>query len=201
MLLCGLALFAGLQRRIGGATDVRLLRHLPGDLRRVRLRHAVARPRPISPPRPGAAARVAALVGLVLVVRPRHDHRPGDRAAVRPPVVGLRRAAVRLRRDRHRWSSSRSCSWLPDDRAGPQIGHGAAMSYPSLATSPTGASVVAATAPRRRSGSTGATRGSGRGSSPAWSPATPRRRPWPARFLRHRPAAPPAAWLGRGSRS
>src|SRR5207302_10981117 len=39
--------------------------------------------------------------------------------------------------------------WLPNDRAGHRAGHGAAMSYPSLATPPTGASVVAATAPRR----------------------------------------------------
>ncbi len=39
--------------------------------------------------------------------------------------------------------------WLPDDRRGRRIGHGAAMSYPSLASPPTGASVTAATAPRR----------------------------------------------------
>jgi MFS family permease len=39
--------------------------------------------------------------------------------------------------------------WLPDDRGGRRIGRGAAMSYPSQATTPTGASVVAATAPRR----------------------------------------------------
>lgn len=39
--------------------------------------------------------------------------------------------------------------WLPDDRSGRRIGHGAAMSYPSLASPPTGASVAAATAPRR----------------------------------------------------
>ncbi len=41
--------------------------------------------------------------------------------------------------------------WLPDDtkpRHGRRAGHGAAMSYPSLATTTTGASVVAATAPR-----------------------------------------------------
>ena len=41
--------------------------------------------------------------------------------------------------------------WLPDDtrpRRGRRAGHGAAMSYPSLATPPTGASIVAATAPR-----------------------------------------------------
>src|SRR5207247_2429597 len=39
--------------------------------------------------------------------------------------------------------------WLPDDRGARRTGHGAAMSYPSLATAPTGASIVAATAPRR----------------------------------------------------
>ena len=39
--------------------------------------------------------------------------------------------------------------WLPDDsRPRQRRGHGAAMSYPSLASSPTGASVVASTAPR-----------------------------------------------------
>ncbi len=41
--------------------------------------------------------------------------------------------------------------WLPDDtrpRHGARHGHGAAMSYPSLASPPTGASVVAATARR-----------------------------------------------------
>ena len=40
--------------------------------------------------------------------------------------------------------------WLPNDRGGRKVGHGAAMSYPSLATPPTGASVVAATQPRRQ---------------------------------------------------
>lgn len=39
--------------------------------------------------------------------------------------------------------------WLPDDRLGRKFGRGAAMSYPSLATPPTGASVLAATSPRR----------------------------------------------------
>ena len=36
--------------------------------------------------------------------------------------------------------------WLPNDRYGRRVGRGAAMSYPSLASQPTGASVVAATA-------------------------------------------------------
>jgi len=40
--------------------------------------------------------------------------------------------------------------WLPNDRSGRRAGRGAAMSYPSLATQPTGASVVAATSPRRQ---------------------------------------------------
>jgi MFS family permease len=40
--------------------------------------------------------------------------------------------------------------WLPNDRDGRRGGHGAAMSYPSLASPPTGASVTAATAPRRQ---------------------------------------------------
>jgi MFS family permease len=39
--------------------------------------------------------------------------------------------------------------WLPNDQGGRRVGRGAAMSYPSLATPPTGASVVAATSPRR----------------------------------------------------
>ncbi len=40
--------------------------------------------------------------------------------------------------------------WLPNDAPGTRAGRGAAMSYPSLATPPTGASVVASTAARRR---------------------------------------------------
>jgi MFS family permease len=39
--------------------------------------------------------------------------------------------------------------WLPDDNTGRRLGRGAAMSYPSQATAATGASVIAATAPRR----------------------------------------------------
>jgi MFS family permease len=40
--------------------------------------------------------------------------------------------------------------WLPNDRTGRRVGRGAAMSYPSLASPPTGASVIAASAPRRQ---------------------------------------------------
>ena len=39
-------------------------------------------------------------------------------------------------------------AWLPNDKYGRRSGHGAAMSYPSIASSVTGASVVAATSPR-----------------------------------------------------
>ena len=42
--------------------------------------------------------------------------------------------------------------WLPNDRYARRIGRGAAMSYPSGASQPTGASVVAATSPKGRSG-------------------------------------------------
>lgn len=38
--------------------------------------------------------------------------------------------------------------WLPNDRYGRRLGRGAAMSYPSGASQPTGASIVAATSPR-----------------------------------------------------
>ena len=40
--------------------------------------------------------------------------------------------------------------WLPNDRYGRRIGRGAAMSYPSGASQPTGASILAATSPRRK---------------------------------------------------
>ena len=39
--------------------------------------------------------------------------------------------------------------WLPNDQGGRRLGRGAAMSYPSQASAVTGASVIAATAPRR----------------------------------------------------
>ena len=39
-------------------------------------------------------------------------------------------------------------AWLPDDTKGRHVGRGAAMSYPSIASPVTGASVIAATAPR-----------------------------------------------------
>ena len=41
-------------------------------------------------------------------------------------------------------------AWLPNDRYGRRAGRGAAMSYPSLASAVTGASVVAATSPKHQ---------------------------------------------------
>jgi hypothetical protein len=75
-------------------------------------------------------------------------HRPGDRARLCPAI---------------RWPAwaafgfaiigiivfSAIAIWLPDDTKGRRSGRGAAMSYPSLASPVTVASVVAATAPRR----------------------------------------------------
>ena len=66
------------------------------------------------------------------------------------PVVGLAGPLFAFAAIAHRRSSSRSCCGCPNDRYGRRVGHGAAMSYPSLATPPTGASVIAATAPRRQ---------------------------------------------------
>ena len=66
--------------------------------------------------------------------------------------------------------------WLPNDRyARRGGGRGAAMSYPSQASSVTGASVVAATS-ADRARLNGTTAASGRGSSPASRRATRRRR-------------------------
>ena len=101
MLLCGLALLAGLNGWIAGARDLRPVCPVPRDLRRSRLRDPVGDPGlsgvEDSAQRPGRGA-----VGAVVVVRPRNDHRPGARADVRASRPGLGRAAVRVRRDRHR---------------------------------------------------------------------------------------------------
>ena len=104
------------------------------------------RRKPISPPRPGARAGRGAF-GVVVLLRPRHHPRPGRRAVVRAAVRRPRGALVCLRADCHPVFCR---SWLAAQRSrGRRAGHGAAMSYPSLATTPTGASVVAS---RRRDG-------------------------------------------------
>ncbi|HKP33301.1 MAG TPA: MFS transporter [Sphingomicrobium sp.] len=147
MTLCGIALFGGLHGWISGALTFSLFavfRAIYGGLGcatpSATQAYLASKTR-----RNGRVAALSALsssFGLGTIIGP----------AVAPlfvlPVVGLAgplfafaliAAAVLLSILR----------WLPNDRAGRRVGHGAAMSYPSLATTPTGASVVAATAPRR----------------------------------------------------
>jgi MFS family permease len=147
MLLCGIALFAGLHHWIGGALTFGLF----GIFRAIYGGLGCATPSATQAylasktRRSGRVAALSALsssFGLGTIIGP----------AVAPlfvlPYVGLAGplfafaligAAV----------VTAIVIWLPNDRHGRKIGHGAAMSYPSLATTPTGASVVAATAPKR----------------------------------------------------
>ncbi|HEX4762520.1 MAG TPA: MFS transporter [Sphingomicrobium sp.] len=148
MLLCGLALFAGLQGWIGGALTFALFaifRAIYGGFGcatpSATQAYLASRTR-----RSGRVAALSALsssFGLGTIIGP----------AVAPLFVigflGLSGplfafAAIGLT------VVVAIALWLPDDRHGRRVGRGAAMSYPSLATPPTGASVVAATAPRRR---------------------------------------------------
>ena len=147
MLLCGLVLAAGLQGAIGGVLTFALFalfRAIYGSLGcatpSATQAYLASKTR-----RSGRVAALSALsssFGLGTIIGP----------ALAPlfvlPFVGLPGplfafsaigalvfAAILL--------------WLPNDRLGRRVGRGAAMSYPSLATTPTGASVVAATSPRR----------------------------------------------------
>ena len=149
MLLCGIALYAGLERWIGGALTFALFavfRSIYGGFGcatpSATQAYLASKTR-----RSGRVAALSALsssFGLGTIIGP----------AVAPlfvlPVVGLAGplfafALIAL------GVVLAIVRWLPNDRAGRKVGRGAAMSYPSLATPPTGASVVAATAPHRRS--------------------------------------------------
>ena len=148
MTLCGIVLFSGLHRWIGGALTFGLFavfRGIYGGLGcatpSATQAYLASKTR-----RNGRVAALSALsssFGLGTIIGP----------AVAPlfvlPLVGLAgplfafaviAAAVFVS----------IALWLPNDRTGRRIGHGAAMSYPSLASPPTGASVTAATAPRRQ---------------------------------------------------
>ena len=148
MLLCGIALFAGLKAWIGGALTFGLFatfRAIYGGLGcatpSATQAYLASKTR-----RSGRVAALSALsssFGLGTVIGP----------AVAPlfvlPVLGLAGplfafAAIALA------VVSAIILWLPNDRFSRRVGRGAAMSYPSLATPPTGASVLAATAPHRR---------------------------------------------------
>jgi MFS family permease len=147
MLLCGIALFAGLHGWIGGALTFGLFaifRAIYGSFGcatpSATQAYLASRTR-----RSGRVAALSALsssFGLGTIIGP----------AVAPLFVvgslGLAGplfafAAIGL------GVVIAIALWLPDDRHGRRVGRGAAMSYPSLATPPTGASVVAATAPKR----------------------------------------------------
>jgi MFS family permease len=147
MILCGITLFAGLHGWIGGALTFglfALFRAIYGGLGcatpSATQAYLASKTR-----RGGRVAALSALsssFGLGTIIGP----------AVAPlfvlPLVGLAGplfafAAIAL------VVVTSIILWLPNDRYGRRIGHGAAMSYPSTATPPTGASVVAATAPRR----------------------------------------------------
>ena len=147
MLLCGIALYAGLHRWIGGAFTFgafAALRAIYGGLGcatpSATQAYLASKTR-----RGGRVAALSALsssFGLGTIIGP----------AVAPlfvlPLVGLAGplfafSAIGLA------VVTAILLWLPNDRYGRRVGRGAAMSYPSLATPPTGASVLAATAPRR----------------------------------------------------
>ena len=146
MLLCGLVLIAGLHGAIGGAATFILFaifRTIYGALGcatpSATQAYLASKTR-----RSGRVAALSALsssFGLGTIIGP----------ALAPlfvlPLVGLPGplfafSAIGLMVFVAIWA------WLPDDRLGRRVGRGAAMSYPSLATTPTGASVVAATSPK-----------------------------------------------------
>ncbi|MGN6057089.1 MAG: MFS transporter [Sphingomicrobium sp.] len=148
MLLCGMALFSGLKGWIGGALTFglfALFRSIYGGLGcatpSATQAYLASKTR-----RSGRVAALSALsssFGLGTIIGP----------AVAPlfvlPVLGLAGplfafAAIAL------VVVLSIVRWLPNDKTGRKVGRGAAMSYPSLATPPTGASIVAATAPHRR---------------------------------------------------
>jgi MFS family permease len=147
MLLCGIALFAGLKHWIGGALTFglfALFRSIYGGFGcatpSATQAYLASKTR-----RSGRVAALSALsssFGLGTIIGP----------AVAPlfvlPVLGLAGplfafSAIALA------VVISIVRGLPNDRTARKVGHGAAMSYPSLATPPTGASVLAATAPRR----------------------------------------------------
>ncbi|HEX8841390.1 MAG TPA: MFS transporter [Sphingomicrobium sp.] len=147
MILCGIALYAGLHGWIGGALTFSLFavfRGIYGGLGcatpSATQAYLASKTR-----RSGRVAALSALsssFGLGTIIGP----------AVAPlfvlPLVGLAGplfafAVIAI------CVVTAIILWLPNDRYGRRVGHGAAMSYPSTATPPTGASVVAATAPRR----------------------------------------------------
>jgi MFS family permease len=147
MSLCGMALFGGLHRWISGALTFSLFalfRSVYGGLGcatpSATQAYLASKTR-----RSGRVAALSALsssFGLGTIIGP----------AVAPlfvlPLVGLAGPLFAFALIGVIVVTSIAL-WLPNDR-GRRLGHGAAMSYPSLASPPTGASIAAATAPRRQ---------------------------------------------------
>lgn len=148
MTLCGIVLFCGLHRAIGGALTFGLFaifRAIYGGLGcatpSATQAYLASKTR-----RSGRVAALSALsssFGLGTIIGP----------AVAPlfvfPVVGLAGPLFAFAMIATLVFIA-ILAWLPNDQFGRRIGHGAPMSYPSLASTPTGASVVASTAPRRQ---------------------------------------------------
>jgi MFS family permease len=149
MILCGLALLAGLKGVIAGAltfTAFGIFRALYGCFGSATpsATQAYLASRTRRSARVGALSALASSFSLGTIVGP----------ALAPlfvlPVVGLAGplfvfAAIAI------LAFAAILLGLPDDtkpRHGRRSGHGAAMSYPSLASAPTGASVIAATRPK-----------------------------------------------------
>src|SRR5437763_6427622 len=148
MTLCGIALFSGLHGWIGGALTFSLF----AAFRAIHGGPGCATPSATQAylasktRRSGRVAALSALsssFGLGTIIGP----------AVAPlfvlPVLGLAGPLFAFALIATVVFTS-VLLWLPNDRYGRRIGHGAAMSYPSLASPPTGASVTAATSPRRQ---------------------------------------------------
>src|SRR3954452_18464901 len=147
MTLCGIALFAGLHRWVGGALTFSLFavfRAIYGGLgcATPSATQAYLASKTRRSGRVTALSALSSSFGLGTIIGP----------AVAPlfvlPLVGLAGPLFAFSLIGLAVVIS-IILWLPNDRKGRRSGHGAAMSYPSLATPPTGASVLAATAPRR----------------------------------------------------
>jgi MFS family permease len=146
MILCGLVLGAGLNGMVGGAATFvlfALFRAIYGSLgcATPSATQAYLASRTRRSARVNALSALAASFGLGTIIGP----------ALAPmfvlPFIGLPGplfafALIGV------LTFTAIALWLPDDTKGRHVGRGAAMSYPSIASPVTGASVIAATAPR-----------------------------------------------------
>ena len=147
MLLCGLALHAGLEGWIGGALTFAMFgmfRAIYGALGSATpsATQAYLAAKTRRSGRVAALSSLASSFGLGTIIGP----------AMAPlfvlPLLGLSGPLFAF-------SAIASLVlgaillWLPNDRGARRAGRGAAMSYPSIASQPTGASIVAATSPKR----------------------------------------------------